>query len=96
VLEVGSVTAPALPGTPTSEKLNVFISYSRADLVFADELFAGPEWAGFDPRLDRHAIAEGEDWKKRLGALIAASPGGVRIFTASWDGTARLWGRWCG
>jgi hypothetical protein len=58
-------------GIMLGNKLNVFISYSRADLVFADELFAGLEWVGFDPKLDRHAIVEGEDWKRRLGGLIA-------------------------
>jgi TIR domain len=51
--------------------LKVFVSYSRADLGFADELYSGLEVMGFQPSLDRHAIAEGEDWKARLGALIA-------------------------
>jgi len=52
--------------------LKVFISYSRADIAFADELVAGLEYdGGFDVSIDRHAIHEGEDWKARLGALIA-------------------------
>jgi hypothetical protein len=70
-LDVQPGAAPASPASPKTDKLNVFISYSRADLAFADELFTGLEWAEFDPRLDRHAIVEGEDWKKRLGGLIA-------------------------
>jgi hypothetical protein len=53
------------------EKLKVFISYSRAELAFADELVSGLEVMGFDITIDRHSIVEGEDWKKRLGALIA-------------------------
>src|SRR6476646_9020763 len=57
-----------------SEKLKVFISYSRRDAAeFADELVAGLELAGFDPRIDRHDIAAGEDWEARLGGLIAES-----------------------
>lgn len=55
-----------------ASKLKVFISYSRADAKFADELVAGLEFKEeFEVTLDRHSIIEGEDWKKRLGALIA-------------------------
>jgi WD40 repeat protein len=57
-----------------SEKLKVFISYSRRDAAeFADELVAGLEYGGFAPFLDRHDIAAGEDWEARLGGLIAQS-----------------------
>ena len=57
-----------------SEKLKVFISYSRKDSVaFADELVFGLELVGFAPFLDRHDIAAGEDWEARLGGLIAQS-----------------------
>jgi WD40 repeat protein len=57
-----------------SEKLKVFISYSRRDASeFADELVAGLEYGGFAPFLDRHDIAAGEDWEARLGGLIAQS-----------------------
>jgi formylglycine-generating enzyme required for sulfatase activity len=58
----------------TGEKLKVFISYSRKDsAAFADELVAGLEVAGFAPFLDRHDIAAGEDWERRLGGLITQS-----------------------
>ena len=57
-----------------SEKLKVFISYSRADTAFADEIAGGLEYdGGFEILIDRHDIHEGEEWKKRLGALIAAA-----------------------
>src|SRR6516165_10597233 len=60
--------------TGASEKLKVFISYSRKDSAeFADELVAGLEYGGFAPFLDRHDIAAGEDWEARLGGLIAQS-----------------------
>ena len=51
-------------------KLRVFISYSRDDLDFADQLVIGLEFAGFAPTIDRHGISGGEDWKLRLGNLI--------------------------
>lgn len=57
-------------GVPAGERLSVFISYSRDDLDFADQLDAGLRLAGYDTTLDRHGISGGEDWKKRLGGLI--------------------------
>jgi TIR domain len=61
---MGEVTA--------SRQFKVFISYSRAESRFADELVKGLEYGGqFDVTIDRESIAEGEDWKLRLGALIA-------------------------
>lgn len=65
------------------EKLKVFVSYSRADLAFADELAAGLEIMGFAPLIDRHAIREGEDWQTRLGNLIAEA--GTVVFVLSPD-----------
>src|SRR3954470_7760690 len=63
-----------MPDRDISEKLKVFISYSRRDASeFADELVAGLEYGGFAPFLDRHDIAAGEDWEDRLGGLIAQS-----------------------
>jgi len=52
------------------DKLSVFISYSRDDLDFADQLFAALDLYSFDCTLDRHGISGGEDWKKRLGDLL--------------------------
>lgn len=54
-------------------KLNVFISYSRDDLKFADQLDAALDCMGFECTLDRHGIHGGEDWKLRLGNLILAA-----------------------
>jgi hypothetical protein len=53
------------------EKLNVFVSYSRPDQNFADELVGGLEFAGATVTIDRHSIREGEEWKVRLSGLIA-------------------------
>jgi len=51
-------------------RLKVFISYSRENLDFADQLEAGLELCGFDATLDRHEITAGEAWQQRLGNLI--------------------------
>ena len=51
-------------------KLNVFISYSRDDLDFADQLDIALRLLGFDTSLDRHAISGGEEWRQRLASLI--------------------------
>lgn len=68
----GAVASKAVHAAP--EKLKIFISYSRADTAFADELVSGLEFdGGFDVMIDRHAIQEGEAWKDRLGALILAA-----------------------
>jgi TPR repeat protein len=65
------------------EKLNVFISYSRSDLTFADELASGLEVMGFATSIDRHMIREGEDWQQRLSNLIADA--GTVVFILSPD-----------
>jgi TIR domain len=56
--------------SPGDRKLKVFISYSRKDEDFAQDLLAGLQIAGFEPYLDKHDIAAGEDWEARLGRLI--------------------------
>ncbi len=53
-----------------NDKLKVFISYSRADLAFADQLDMALKACGYAPTLDRHGIGGGEDWRDRLSALI--------------------------
>ena len=51
-------------------KLNVFISYSRDDIGFADQLDTVLKFHGIGTMLDRHGISGGEDWRRRLGNLI--------------------------
>lgn len=72
----------------------VFISYSREDMAFADEIVDGLKIVyGFDVTIDRHSIRQGEDWKKRLGALIAEadtivfilSPTSVQSQICQWE-----------
>jgi hypothetical protein len=58
--------------TADAGKLKVFISYSRTEVHFADELELFLRNSGFEPLLDRHGIDAGEDWRQRLGDLILA------------------------
>jgi hypothetical protein len=51
-------------------KLKVFLSYSRKDGAFAQELLAALELLGFEAYLDKQDIAPGEPWEERLGSLI--------------------------
>jgi len=52
-------------------RLKVFISYSRDDIAFADQLVEALEASGFAPDLDRHGISGGEEWRPRLSEMIA-------------------------
>ena len=78
----------------SSDKLKVFISYSRRDgSDFAEELVAGLELAGFGPFLDRQDIAPGEPWEERLSGLIqqadtvvyVISPEAVKSERCQWE-----------
>ena len=76
-----------------ASKLNVFISYSRDDLAFADQLDAALRLTGFGTSIDRHGISAGEDWQKRLGNLIrdadtivfVLSPSSAKSKTCAWE-----------
>jgi len=67
-------------------KLRVFISYSRKDEDFAQELLSGLQLSSFEPYLDKHDIVAGEDWKARLGRLIEAAD--TVVFVISPDAVA--------
>ena len=87
-----------------TEKLKVFVSYSRADVAFADQLVCMLQERGFDPIIDRRDIDPAEPWKERLGAKIKCwqDMGALSIprpsprmacpsSPPSWDNTARVW-----
>ena len=81
------------PSSSDGGKLRVFISYSRDDLKFADQLEAALNLWGFECLIDRHDISGGEDWKRRLGNLIreadtvvfVLSPSSARSPTCDWE-----------
>src|SRR5262249_6412379 len=67
-------------------RLKVFISYSRKDEDFAQDLLAGLQAAGFEPYPDRHDIAAGGDGEAGFGALI--DPADTVVFVISPDAVA--------
>jgi TPR repeat protein len=79
--------------SPDRGKLRVFISYSRDDLDFADQLNAALDACGFECFIDRQGISGGEDWKRRLGNLIrdadtvvfVLSPTSARSEICAWE-----------
>lgn len=60
-------------------RIKVFVSYSRADTAFANDLVLGLAACGFAPYIDRQDIAPGEDWEKRLQGLISEADSVVYI-----------------
>lgn len=60
-------------GETADNKLKVFISYSRRDLDFADQLVAVLDWLHFRTIIDRKGIHGAEKWEERLGQLILES-----------------------
>src|SRR5215510_16016228 len=83
----------AEPGRVTGREFKVFVSYSRDDLEFADQLVAGLEACAFRPTIDREGISGGEDWRIRLGSLIreadtvvfVLSPASARSDVCGWE-----------
>lgn len=54
-------------------KTKVFISYSRKDMAFADQLEVALKARGFEVLIDRQEIYAFEDWWKRIEALIGSA-----------------------
>jgi TIR domain len=53
-------SGPAGAAPSDKGKLRVFISYSREDLDFADQLAAALDFSGFECFIDREGISGGE------------------------------------
>ena len=74
-------------------KLSIFISYSRDDLLFTDQLRAALQGFGFGVTIDRNDIAGGDAWKKRVSDLIrdadtvvfVLSPSSARSKICLWE-----------
>ena len=69
------------PASSDGEKLRVFISYSRDDLDFANQLTAALDFSGFECFIDRVGISGGEEWKRSLGGLISEADTVVFVLT---------------
>lgn len=83
----------AEPDSAQHKPLSVFISYSRDDVEFADQLHATLIIGGYDATIDRHGIHVGEDWERRLGDMIRSadtvvfllSPSSARSAACAWE-----------
>jgi formylglycine-generating enzyme required for sulfatase activity len=75
-----------MSGSEPEPGLAVFISYSRSDLVRAEQLRDQLRLQRFEAYLDRHDILPGEPWQERLAKLIEAAD--VVIFLISPDSVA--------
>jgi len=75
-----------------SQKLNVFISYSRRDLQKADQLVAALESNGFEVTIDRRDLPYGEEWQEELADFIRKSD--TVIWLISPDSIASKWCNW--
>jgi WD40 repeat protein len=64
-----------------AKSLKVFVSYSRTDVDFADQLVLALEDKGFEAILDRHDMSGGENWRERLGKLILSADAVAFILT---------------
>src|SRR5262245_8975798 len=72
-----------MPEANSQPRPKVFISYSRSDVAFADQLVTALQLCGFEPTIDRHDISGGEDWKARLRAMILEASSVVFILSPS-------------
>lgn len=68
-----------MPGESRATRL--FISYSRADLAFADKLDGALKTFGFETLIDRRDIQKFEDWWARIQSLIVQSDTVIFVLT---------------
>lgn len=64
-----------------TSRLSIFISYSRKDLGFSDQLVAALDACGFTTTIDRKGIHGAENWERRLGQLILEADVVVFVLT---------------
>jgi TIR domain-containing protein len=76
----------AVSESTQQSKAKVFISYSRKDMAFANQLEAALKARGFEPLIDRSEIYAFEEWWKRIEALIVRAD--TVVFVLSPDSVA--------
>jgi WD40 repeat protein len=67
------------PVSVANRPIKVFISYSRKDVTFVDELQAALMTRNYDVAVDRQDIEKGEEWWARIRQLIAQADAVVFI-----------------
>lgn len=68
----------------SSDRSTVFLSYSRRNADFADELNISLDSHGFEVSIDREDLFPGERWEPRLQAMIAAADTTVCAISPEW------------
>jgi hypothetical protein len=76
-----------------ANQLRIFLSYSRKDAQFADQIAIALEALGHDVLIDRKGIHAAENWQHRLGEMIAEadtvvfllSPSSIRSEVCNWE-----------
>jgi len=85
-------TAPRAGAHASGSKLQIFISYSRADLAFADALVAALERHDIEALIDRRDLNYGEEWKPELMDFVRRAD--AVVFIVSPRSIASSWCRW--
>ena len=75
-----------------SDRLKLFISYSRRDIVAADALVAALEGEDFEITIDRRDLPYGEEWQKELADFIQGSD--TVVWLVSPDSVKSKWCKW--
>lgn len=89
-----NAVAPAsTPSTGASDrKLQVFISYARADLAFAEALVDSLERHDIEVRIDRRDLPYGDPWKPELLHFVRGAD--AVVFIVSPRSIASRWCKW--
>jgi hypothetical protein len=84
-----------MPETRAAEekRLNVFISYSRKDIVFAQRVVAELEARGVAPKIDTRDLPKLEDWRRELlgfireadAVVFIVSPNSILSPVCAWE-----------
>ena len=75
------------PAAVSTDRMKIFISYSRDDVNFADQIVLALQDRGFEPLLDRHDIDSGEKWRDRLGGLLLSCDTVIFVLTENSAGS---------
>src|SRR5262249_33464030 len=76
----------------SSDKLKLFISYSRRNMTAADALVVALEGEGFAVTIDRRDLPYGEEWQKELADFIRGSD--TVVWLLSPNPNAAKWCNW--
>lgn len=68
----------------SAETPKLFLSYSRRNSAFIDELIISIESYGFDVQFDRADLFPGEPWEPRLRSMISESDTTVCVLSNAW------------